>query len=417
MKYLEQAGLFGEGLVPVYIPKMVDRYNSCLKDIGLEPTALTHFSIDGMGWSPEIAAEKKDNFYLSHGGANQFAIILSPRQYKKPIYFPFYSFTRNLMREVFDRYLRHIADITRDTALWLDIDQDLSHYLNPMDLLMLDSIVVHVFSINRMMNAAKHQRKLTRRFIDTEEWFDPELRQKIIQSAEKHGDLRFRRILIPDIPFNETTNFYTMAFDGLYVIRDNLKKENFLLILENEEMLKELGEDIKGVSSTSDFRLPSRLVYEGLARFDASYYRQHPDLLNIKRECIFVDILSTHRPELNYEELNLGQKKRFVRELKDVLPKEFFEIEHFAKQIKHGRPSMRLSYNMIKILMYPASDLSPSLKDIIWQLITEINPMDVILLYTYNKSKFFDLYQIWPESKKNWAVNLIKKHYSPRMNA
>lgn len=418
MRLLEQEGLFGGGLVPVNTPELAERYNRCLEDIGTEPTPLRQFSIDGIGWSPEIASEKKDNFYLSHGGANQFALILTPQQYKKPVYFPFHSFTRNLMREVFDNYLRQIADITRDTVIWLDIDQELSHYLNPLDLLMVESVLVRPVSVNRIMIAAKEQRELIREFTsDSETWFDPDLRKEIVSSAKKNGDLRFRSILIPDIPFNDTRSFYSMAFDGVYVFRDILKKESSMLILENEELLKELGEDVKGVFSISDFTLPSRLIYEELTELDLSYYQKNPDVLNIKRECILTDVLARHRPGVRYDELNPARRKKIVRELKNDFPQVFFEIERLGRQLSRGYlPDISgLSYKMLKILMYPSPKLPESVQDILWQLITEIAPQDVVLLYTYNKIKFFQLYQTWPYGKKQWAVKLIKKHYVSRM--
>ncbi len=417
MKILKQEGLFGEGLVSINTPLLVDRYNACLKDIGIEPTDLKFFSIDGIGWSPEIAAEKKDNFYLSHGGANQFAIILTPKQYKKPVYFPFYSFSRNLMKKIFDDCLRQIVDITGQTAIWLDIDQELSHYLNPLDLLMVDSIVVHIFTVNDIMRAAEKQRELTRQFMNTDDWFDPELREQIIDSAKTHGDLRFRSVVIPDIPFNDTRCFYTMAFDGIYVFRDVLHQKKSMLILENNELIKEFGEDMEDVFSISASILPSRLMFEGLTKFDMRYYHKNPDALDIKRECIFVDILSEHYPELRYARLNLGQKKRLVRQLKDYLPKEFFEIERLARQVKSGQvPRGNLSYNMMRILMYPNPDLPLSVQEVLWQLITEIEPLDIVLLYTYNKSKFFLLYEEWTQTKKDWAVELLRHHYIPRMN-
>ena len=97
MKELIEAGLFGRGLVPVENRTMVARYNACLKDMGLAPTNLKKFQIDKMGWSPEVAAEQKDEYYLSHGDANPLAIILTPEQATAPIYFPMHSFDWKLM--------------------------------------------------------------------------------------------------------------------------------------------------------------------------------------------------------------------------------------------------------------------------------------------------------------------------------
>jgi hypothetical protein len=65
MNELIQAGLFGRGLIRIEDPTMVARYNACLQDMGLSSTDLTSFQIDRMGWSPEIAAEAGDSYYLT----------------------------------------------------------------------------------------------------------------------------------------------------------------------------------------------------------------------------------------------------------------------------------------------------------------------------------------------------------------
>ena len=58
MNELERTGLFGKGLITIESPELVRRYNACLEDMGLPATKLKKFSIDAVGWSPEIAAEQ-----------------------------------------------------------------------------------------------------------------------------------------------------------------------------------------------------------------------------------------------------------------------------------------------------------------------------------------------------------------------
>ena len=54
---LKSAGLFGAGLVPVS-GSLARRYNGCLELLGIAPTVLERFHVDGLGWSPEIAKRK-----------------------------------------------------------------------------------------------------------------------------------------------------------------------------------------------------------------------------------------------------------------------------------------------------------------------------------------------------------------------
>ena len=202
MENLIKSGLFGRGLIHIDKPALVERYNACLEDIGLEKTSLDNFHIDGWGWSPEIANEMDNKYYLSHyGPANPYAIILTPLQEDRPIYFPYHSFDRHMMKEVFKQCGNQISDLTTETAIWIDIDQEIMRYRSPQDLLMIESINLKFNTSGHLMKAAREQRELVRIFYDEENaWGDTELHRKIIQSCTQYGDLRFRSLDIPEIP-------------------------------------------------------------------------------------------------------------------------------------------------------------------------------------------------------------------------
>ena len=78
--------------------KLIERYNKCLLKLGFTETKLEKFTIDGVGWSPEIAEEKGESFYLNNGEANTHAIIITPLQKGLPVYNPFHSFEREIRR-------------------------------------------------------------------------------------------------------------------------------------------------------------------------------------------------------------------------------------------------------------------------------------------------------------------------------
>ena len=84
MQKLKEANLYRSELIPVS-GKLVERYNKCLKTLGFKETKLKSFSVDGVGWSPEVAEEMKDVHYLNHGDANPHGIIISPLQKGKPV--------------------------------------------------------------------------------------------------------------------------------------------------------------------------------------------------------------------------------------------------------------------------------------------------------------------------------------------
>ena len=132
MNKLKAANLYRNELIPIS-GKLVERYNKCLKKLGFKETALNTFSIDGMGWSPEISEEKKENYYLCNGESNPHAIVISPLQHKKPVYMPVHDFDRDMMNLVFKTHGQKINDITRDSAICIDFDQNIDAFYEPLD--------------------------------------------------------------------------------------------------------------------------------------------------------------------------------------------------------------------------------------------------------------------------------------------
>src|SRR4051812_28767781 len=158
MKALIKSGLYGGGLVSVATPELVRRYNACLEEIGQQPTKLTSFNIDAVGWSPEVADEKKNMEYLSLGAANRFAIILTPEQSGLPVYRPVHTFDRIAMEKVFRNAKAQIAALTADSALWLDFSQTLTKFVSPYDLLMIEWVNIRASDTRGLMSAASRQK-------------------------------------------------------------------------------------------------------------------------------------------------------------------------------------------------------------------------------------------------------------------
>lgn len=412
MKKLRDAGLYGDGLLAIRTAEMRDRYNDCLRAAGLEPTTLTGFSIDGIGWSPEIAGETGNRHYLSQGEANQLAVILSPDQCDRPIYLPMHSFDRPLMRAYFSAFMAQIGDTTRDTGIWLDIEQGISAYADPLDLLLVDQVVVRTSSVGPLPAAAGEQEELVRRFSRSgDAWFDPALRRAIIESARSHGDLRSRKLNIPEMTYDNTRNFHTRALGGVFVFRDG-KKHDAVLVCEKPPLPKKpkgIGKVL--VIAVDDPSLPDRMIAEGLVTLDLDWYACHLPLLERIHECLLAGAICKHDPGVDYEKLNSAQRKGFIQRLGDDLPEMFFDLERLMKSLQRpgaGR-SIDLSPDLCNVLYHPVPGLSADLKDLVWHLLVKNSSADVVQLYRHDKSLFFDQYATWPEPLKRWAVRMVTR--------
>ncbi len=410
---LIEHGLFGNNLVAVNNEVMVKRYNACLQDIGLAPTALKSFHIDGWGWSPEIAEEQGDRFYLSHGLANPYGIILSPQQAKCSIYMPYHSFDRQIHEIIFEQYKDQIDDITSRSGLWFEIDQEMSAYRSPQDLLMLDYVTLNFNSVGRIMKAAQEQRGMIRTFYDQPNaWANDELRANIIESCKTYGDLRYMKLDIPDHPFNQVDIFHTLAFEGMFVFKRGSADKSLLVFEGNNTTIS--GESKHGhvEYNLSDPKLMSYLFTTNMITSNPEVYVDNPVLIDVLLEQMIVTAASDMDPAADIELENNGKRKRIINQLvkNNLLNDAFFGLERLQNQIENGNTSPSIPPSLNAYLLSPNKNLSKHEQVVLWQMLCKINPGNPLLTYLFDKSTFYTEYKRWNESRQLWAANTIAAH-------
>jgi hypothetical protein len=412
---LIQNGLFGNNLYEVNNSLMVKRYNSCLKDIGLTPTKLKKFHIDGWGWSPEIAEEQKDHLYLSHGIANPFGIIITPEQEDSAIYMPFHTFDRQIHKMLFKEYRTQIIDITATCGLWFELDQEISAYRSPQDLLMIDFIKINFYSVDRIMNAAKEQRALIREFYDIPQaWSNDELREKIIESSKKYGDLRFRKFEIPNMPFSEVENYFTLGFNGIYVLRSIKNEKPFLVFSNNSSKVS--GDDTHGhiEFNITDPQLLSYLYNNDMISNGIGLLKEHPVLAELMKDYILLDAVVKFDSTLKYNELNKTQQKGVIHKIlgEHLLPEVYFDLEKLCYSINNDEDLSKISISeeLQPFLLHPSDHLQNQQKEVIWHLLCSVNKHNPIITYLFDKSSFYNEYQNWPMQIQEWVIEQILEH-------
>jgi hypothetical protein len=412
MKKLVDSGLFGGGLTLIESPELVSRYNACLVQLGITPTNLPKFNVDGIGWSPEIAHEKGDASYLSAGIANPMGVIVTPNQRKKPVYYPFNSYDRRLMEIYFDRFHQAIADVTGIRYIGLDFDAELSSYESPCDLLLVHYVILRSVA-GGLFDAAKDQRKHVERFMsDSPDWFNPALRAEIIRSGKEWGDLRYVRTDIPDLKY-EVGSFHTNAFGGVFVFR--LPNGEALLIFEGEDRLPHCSDKCDKMY-VNDPYLPARLLEENLVEVDTDWYSRHPEVLLEKMEGIRVTVLTDQDKKLDYDGLKYAQKRQLLQQNQGKFPSVYFELERFARRLKNGEhpEANQIPADLSTMLLRPHQALSEEEQEVVWLLLCRLQPLDVYRLYVSDKNRFFDRFARWSESKQDWAIKLLRENYVPR---
>ena len=411
MQKLKQANLYRNELIPIS-GKLVERYNKCLVKLGFTATKLTSFSIDGIGWSPEIAEEKKEVFYLNNGEANSHAIIITPLQKGLPIYNPYHSYDIELMKLVFKNYAKKIQNITRDSALYLDFDQQIDVFYEPLDVLKYKDITINFHLIDDLKKAKKEQLKLVETFNKDHNFIDENLHQQLITSAKKYGDLRERDIELSPIIYT-SDSFYTKAFGGVYLLRNFIKP---ILIFEEKEAYKEAINDTTYdvlMFHVAQPELMSQLKDHVIIECDLETEVGSKRYERIKK-FIFGEALKETQHPVNDILKDKTLFKSYLNKIDLETRKKVMSAERYLdkkKVNKNIRIADVVDEQLYFALHKPHSSLRANHQDLIWKLLVNIAPKDVLFWYWYDKEDFYTNFKTWQESKKDWVIDTIRNNF------
>ena len=65
---------------------------------------------------------------------------------------------------------------------------------------------------------------------------------------------------------------------------------------------------------------------------------------------------------------------------------------------------------MFEALHKPHSSLDAKHQDLIWKLLVNISPKDVLFWYWYDKQDFYSNFKTWDDSLKDWAIETISNN-------
>ncbi len=422
MDALEKEGLSGNGLICINTPELVKRYNDCLVDAGIEPTHLTEFCIDCAGWSPEIAQEKDDRYYLFLGEANPVAVIVTPQQRYSPIYVPFHTFDWELMKQWFDTHKSQIAELTKSTGIWLNLDQGIDEYYSVEDLLLVDNIRVVATTPQRLMVAAQQQKDLVRQFLSESKSVQAQidalytLPDQLLASVQAIGDVRHKPMVIDDMSFSVPRSFYTQAFGGMFVLRSPDEKKESLFS-------REQATQDAGVTGKMDQSILQKLKCMGLIGYDVERWLNELFRLEIIRDSFLMDVASDIDPDLDYavfmnKKNGKAQRKAFLtrKEVRDKLPEEYKLLDRLITRLRHNDVPRKISAKIKPYLAHPLPHIDASIAEVVWYLLALVcDGRSIVRLYRYDKEAFMAQYATWAKPRQTWAIAQVKKHYQHRM--
>lgn len=410
MDKLKQANLYRSELIPIS-GKLVARYNTCLVELGFTETNLKSFHIDGIGWSPEVAEEKGTLYYLNNGEANLHGIIISPLQNGKPVYLPFHTFDREIMKFVFKIHSEKIKDITRDCAICLDFDQGIDAFYDPLDVLKYDKVSINFHLINNLKNVQKQQFELVKIFNKDHNFIDETVHQQLLNSAKTYGDLRTRDLDLHALQYT-TNSFYTRAFGGVYVLRDFIKT---LVIFEDEiwhkEAIKDTNHDVL-IYHLAQPELMDKLRNHMIVEYDLEKVIQTKRYDRIKKFEMAQHLKDTQHPIKNILNDPILFKS-YLNKLDIQARKSVMSVERYLEKLETSNQYKIgdiVAAKMFQGLHKPHSSLQAKHQDLIWKLLISISPKDVLFWYWYDKESFYNNFKTWDDSLKEWVVETINNN-------
>ncbi len=403
-----------QGLLQVDTPALVARYNECLEHMGIAPTTLDCFTIDRVGWSPEIADATGDRFYLSPNAGNVAGIILSVDQRHAPLLTPYFSFDAYLLDQLYQDFARQVHDITTETGICLAFEAGISSFREPFDLLLIGSYVLLTETPKRLSLRAKRQLSLINEFLSSDTaWTDAAFRQQLIESASADGDLRDRNVSLSPLVFEQTNAFYSRAFGGMYIIkrerhgRGSSRRGPDVVVIYADPSLQiesRSGIDVRHVHTAN---LADYLFKQGILTIDESIYQADPNKVAHKLDHIFYEFICNRYPsDFDIESVSRQEKKRLISQHADEFPAYYFDLERYHSDLLHDRTlpppeSARLQ------LAEPADKRSAHTLQVVGRLLSEMDPTDLRRLHRYNPDRFFADYPNWTDTKKRWVATLL----------
>lgn len=410
MQKLKAANLYRSELIPIS-GKLVDRYNQCLKKLGFIETKLKKFSIDGIGWSPEVAEEKDDQYYLSNGESNPHGIIISPLQNNKPVYLPNHTFDREMMQHIFKTYGNKINDITRDSAICIDFDQRIDAFYEPLDVLKYNTIHINFHLMNNLYHQQQEQFALIEKFKHGHNFIDEDIHSELLESAKTYGDLRQRDLDLPAIDF-KVNSFYTRSFGGVFVLRDFISP---ILVFENEKWYKEAIKDTIHdviIFHISQPELMDKLRDHIIIAYDLEEIVTTKRYDRIKKFEFAQHLNKTQHPikDILNDQLLF---KSYLNKIDIEARKKVMSVERYLEKLETSNQykiSDIVDDDLFDAMHEPHSSLHPKHQDLVWKLLVNISPKDVLFLYWYDKQEFYKLYETWEDSLQDWVIEVIRNN-------
>lgn len=412
MKRLLEAELIYGRLLEISEPHLIARYNKALEGLGLRPTALTTFSIDMTGFSPEIAEELGDRDYLDPNRVNRRFIIMTPEQAELPVVHTSFSNTAALMHEFFNANSRAINAVTIKDALYGEIEDSVSVVDDIDDLLSINEVRFRVLSAEDMLGKAAELRGLVDRLkkVPTA-WADDEMLNRMVDLAKLTGDIR-QNALVPDQLVFRHDAFWANHFGGVYVFLDE-KTTTVICDPSVPGFRRSRPWQVSYIAINDHARIYDFLASTKRLQLPQASWVEDSGLYQHRADMVVRGLINESDPAADLANADRIWLQTWMHRNAAAVAKDAvypFLQEMIRTVAATGTIKMQEVAPANRFMLVRAAPTHPD-QWLVNRLIAQLVPRDFVSRFVFDKQGFYDAYERYSESFKEYVVATLTGTY------
>lgn len=417
MERLIDSALMYGGMLRVNQPHMIARYNAALGALGIQQTKLGAISLDATGFSPEVAEELEDPYYLDPHGVNRRFIILSPEQGSLPVTNINFSYTTDLMHAFFEENRQALQVLTLKDVVYGEIDNSTYRVDDLEDILSIKRIEFIVKTADKLLEKARLLNRLVERFRDEyDSWRNDALIDEILELARACGDPRSND-LIPRKTKFEQHSFWTRHFGGIYVFHDE-DDSGAVVIGEPDKPDFALGQSsLKRYLPLSAYEDIYTYLYvtDRVELWNAAWL-DRSEILDLRIKQYVLAAIARANPTKDLVELDETWVKQWVRDNFENLAEDG-AFPFLTRMRKNAFNGSRINLDEVRPdLRFLTMRANPDHPDhwVVNRLLSEYVPFDFLTRFIVNKEAFYDDYQGFESKFRDYVVHAVTTTYFPQ---
>lgn len=418
MKRLIENDLIYGRLMEIAEPHLVARYNRALAGFGLPETALSEFSIDMTGFSPQIAEELGDPMYLDPNAVNRRFIIMSPAQEQLPVVHTSFSNTASLMHQFFKANKRAIHAVTIRDVLYGEIEEDVLKVEDIEDLLSINEVKFSVLSADNMLGKSDELAGLSDRLMTVPNaWRDDDMLNRMVALAGETGDIR-KNALVPDKVVFRHQAFWAGHFGGVFVFVDD-KATTVISDPAAPGFRRSRPWQVSYIALDDHKRIYSFLSDTGRIETPRRNWIEKSGYLEHRSDMSVRSLIDRHQPDTDLNVVDSIWLQTWIHRNADLVRRDgIYPFLQAARRQIAGSGEMAMDEIAARnrfLLIRAKPDHSDR-----WltnQLISRLVPADFVSRFVFDKQGFYEHYETFGESFRSFVVATLADTYLPDKRA